>query len=307
MESKRMIRKKCYLLLFVGFIIEIGLGPGEITAQKIGALGYIAPAGGIIELHGPAGDIIEEIMVKRGDSVDKDTPLVRFHSHREKELEVALKRGYLREADELGMKNIELQRLRVKAAEEDHRYASDNYNRFSEIDGKTISVKQMALYEHEYTRSSVGLQTARAELDRLVLKRDIDMARAGNHLALALSRPSILQAPIKGTVLDIPAQPGEAAGVGPVIRMADLDRMVVVAEVFETDVLKLAPGMVATITHRSLPADFSGIVESIGRIISGQSKIIRVRVRLNEARPASQLINLEVDVTFQVADNGQEN
>ena len=96
--------KRAFLLILIGYFLGGNYSHSAIAEQNIGALGYIAPAGGIIELSGPAGDIIEEILVKRGDVVDKGFPLVIFRGNKEKELDVALKRGYLKEADELGLK-----------------------------------------------------------------------------------------------------------------------------------------------------------------------------------------------------------
>ncbi len=47
---------------------------------------------------------------------------------------------------------------------------------------------------------------------------------------------------MSGTILDIPKQTGELLDGGAVIRMANLQRMYALCEVYEGDLLKITPG-----------------------------------------------------------------
>jgi HlyD family secretion protein len=107
-----------------------------------------------------------------------------------------------------------------------------------------------------------------------------------------------LDAPMNGTVLEVLQSVGEATGGRPVIRMADLENMYVIAEVFEGDLLKISPGMKATVTGNALPGSLTGEVESIGRVINPANRTADVKIRLDEPAVASKLINLEVDVSI---------
>jgi HlyD family secretion protein len=93
---------------------------------------------------------------------------------------------------------------------------------------------------------------------------------------------------------------GDQGGLGAALKMADLRSMDAVIEVFESDVLKLSPGLKATVTSKSLPRPLSGRIMSIGRVVSSQSRNSEVIIRLEDPGTAAKLINLEVDVSIEL-------
>ena len=321
------------------FLVVLALVPGEgaIAADKIGALGRIEPKGGIIDLVGPAGDIIAEIMVKEGEPVAKGVDLVAFTSRKTCELEAELADLSVKEADELGAKSIGVQRLRVREADElgakavsiqqqkitaakaDHEFAMRRLTRFKKAEGQSISEQMMDERENLVQVTGAKLDSARQELSRLILNREINMALASRELErLVLNREitvsrtqkqaelageklerTTLKAPVDGTILEVLQNPGESVTGRPIIRMADLANMLVVAEVFEGDLLKLKPGMAATITSSAFPGPLTGKVASVGKIVDPSSRTARVRIRLSASDVASRLIDMEVDVSIE--------
>jgi HlyD family secretion protein len=64
--------------------------PADMSGEKIVALGRIRPAGGIRSVTGPPGDQIAELLVKEGDQVRAETPLVRLVSRLDRQDEMDL-------------------------------------------------------------------------------------------------------------------------------------------------------------------------------------------------------------------------
>jgi HlyD family secretion protein len=310
--------------------------PPAAAQEKIGALGRIQPRGGIVDLVGPQGDRIAEIRVEEGQHVRKGETLVVFDSRNSCRLELKLaelaareadewgakavevQRTRLREADEVGRKAVAVQEQRVRAARVEYDFAVKALERFKKADGQSVSEQMMDQRQGQVAATEATLRSAEQELGRLRLEREIHvrlagqelerleleraikMQRTGERLRLAQDklRRSTLEAPSDGTVLEILLCVGEGTGAAPVLRMADLGTMVVVAEIFEGDLLNLERGMKATITGNALPGTLTGEIETIGRIVDPSNRTANVSVRLHDPGIASRLINLEVDVTI---------
>jgi HlyD family secretion protein len=272
------------------------------AADHVGALGRIRPAGGIVHLTGPPGETIVRIEVDAGDMIEKGDVLVIFSGRDLLESDVNLAKLALREADELGQRAILLQAQKVKLAEQDFSFAKVHLERFQKVDGESLSAEEMHMRRYRYETAELQLDIARRELERLKLENELRKERSRQQLALARQRwdASILKAPSDGIVLEVVQTVGESVGARPVLRMAPLEQMAVVAEIFEGDVMKVAPGMKATITGSAFPETLTGTVKSIGRIINPQNKVAEATILLDESEPASRLINMEVNVSIQL-------
>jgi HlyD family secretion protein len=164
--------------------------------------------------------------------------------------------------------------------------------------------------------------------DRDAAKANKDQVEAANPIKSLETRvqmaekqrdQSILTAPCTGTILEVLVGPNEAIGPGPVLRMANLEKMMVVAEVYETDVKCIAEGQQATIISRAFPKPYGeegkglrGKVVEIGRIISSPSltdtnpfaqqdkHVLEVRIELDPeyTDTASQFVHMQVNVKF---------
>jgi HlyD family secretion protein len=173
----------------------------------------------------------------------------------------------------------------------------------------------------------VGLAAAKADLEAARAAKaqtlsQIPLASLNKQLDLAketLARTTII-APTAGTILKVHAREGELMGQSPILELANLDRLVVVAEVYESDVKRIAPGQKAKIASRAFPppADregLSGTVARIGQMVSAAGitsldptaavdrRVVEVRIELDEAnsRLAANWIGLQVDVEFTPA------
>jgi HlyD family secretion protein len=169
--------------------------------------------------------------------------------------------------------------------------------------GQELNVQ---LAEAKLSLSKANLERARQEVPLASLKVQRELAAA--HVA-----QTFLTAPSKGRVLRILARPGELVGAPqPIVQMADLSRMAVVAEVYETDISKVYDGQKVEITS---PVDtarkMTGKVVSVGSLIGKNRvydadpladvdrRVIEVKILLDEPALAAGLINLQVNVDFQ--------
>ncbi|MFT0786533.1 ABC exporter membrane fusion protein [Synechococcus sp. OH20] len=156
--------------------------------------------------------------------------------------------------------------------------------------------------------AEAGLRRAQAQVQLGSLARNLELAEA------RLER-TLIRAPRAGQVLKIHTHPGEviAADKG-ILELGNTDQMMVVAEVYETDILRVRPGQRATISNRALPETLQGRVERLGLQIGKKdvlntdpaadvdARVVEVYIRLDPESSArvAGLTNLQVDVAIEV-------
>ena len=330
-----MINRKSFYVLFL--ILSYILAAHSVlwAASKVGALGRIQAGNGLIYLTSASNDIIAEILVQKDDVVEQGDPVAVLRRKAIYETEVTLTEVELERVDKLGAEAIAFQKLKIleletqgvqaialqalqlKKAKEDQSIALKRLERLKRL-GDTYSSQELetAEYELETARlneeaakqklarlkaeQTTNLDIANRELQRLVLERSMNIKLAEQKLALAQERlrSAIILAPIDGTILEVFRQAGEVVGDQSIMMMADLQNMFVIGEIFESDVLKIAPEMPVTITSNALPETLHGHVESIGRVLSPNSRVVEVKIRIEDPEVASRLINLEVSIIF---------
>jgi HlyD family secretion protein len=163
------------------------------------------------------------------------------------------------------------------------------------------------------------LASAKAMLLQLQSANELGLEAANLELRSAETQYARTQvsAPCEGSILKIYIRPGETIGPKPILQMADLDRMVVVAEVYENEVQHLSDDQPAQITSKAFPPPYDkkgvqGKVARIGRMISvpvlksvdpfapADRHVVEVRIDLDAdgSRQSATLSNLQVDVRF---------
>jgi len=182
-------------------------------------------------------------------------------------------------------------------------------------------------------RQRADIETARSRLDELQRQFEFDRATAETALAveraataraqaqipiasleqqLALARAQIVTAslisPIDGTVLNVMVHDGEAVGNGPIVALGNVAKMHAVAEVYETDVPRVRLGQRARVTSPALDRPLTGKVVEIGHMIfkndvlnvdpaaKSDSRVVEVRIELDDGAPVAGLTNLTVDI-----------
>ena len=89
-----------------------------------------------------------------------------------------------------------------------------------------------------------------------------------------------IRSPIAGTVVEKLITPGELlqAGMTPCFTVADLSRVWVMAQVFDSDLASVGVGDPATITTGTAPNNFSGTVDNISALVDPNTRSVAVRV-----------------------------
>lgn len=158
--------------------------------------------------------------------------------------------------------------------------------------------------------AAAKVAAAKANAELLEAGAGIGSLEQGLRLAQARFDQTVVRAPLAGEILDILTQPGEMISQRPILQMADLGRMQIVAEVYETDIGQVRKGQRALATSRALASPLAGTVIEIGAVVSpnevqslsasapSAQRVVKVRIQLDEDRPAPRLINLQVDVQF---------
>lgn len=187
---------------------------------------------------------------------------------------------------------------------------------------------QLAVYVAEEKIQSANKELERLkaswELDREVLRSAVKSAEAASARALAgvpvnelekqlehaQSRvaQTVLKAPFAGQVLKVLKRPGEVSSGGAILQLANTAEMHAVAEVYESDVRQVRIGQQAIIRSPALEEELKGRVVEIGVQIfkndvldvdpasDTDSRVVEVRILLDDGKSAAALTNLQVDV-----------
>ncbi|HVS51212.1 MAG TPA: efflux RND transporter periplasmic adaptor subunit [Opitutaceae bacterium] len=266
---------------------------------KIGALGRIIPEGDILNLAG-TGDAVAIVHVKEGDVVEAGAPLITFRGQQDAQEQVTLAELDLHDAQDAGGLSLEAAEMKLEMVKRDYEFAKMRLDRFGSLGGETLSPQQMEQRTYQTKAAELAYHAAEKDLERAKMDRDIKLKRAVAQLAIARSKleRTTLRAPRRLTVLKVNATVGAIPG-GAVVSLGNLDEMHVVTEVFAGDLAKLKAGQEATITGTALPGAVKGHLLTVGHVITGRAKVAEVLIRLDDPKAASQLINLEVNVSIE--------
>lgn len=139
----------------------------------------------------------------------------------------------------------------------------------------------------------------------------VKVARAQLAAARAELDRSLVRAPFAGQVLEIHARGGERLGPEGLLDLGRTDEMYAVAEVYETDINRVAVGQKATMTSPALAEPLTGEVDRVGLqigkmdvlgtdpIAKTDARVVEVEIKLDDSAAAARLTNLQVKVTIE--------
>jgi HlyD family secretion protein len=299
----------------------------------VGALGRVDPVSRVRRLAPPATvtmNRVERLFVKQGDNVTAGQVLAEFADAPQKRAAVAQADAQVAEA------MTELQRVIAAARPEDivaqrERIASLHYQvKITQADADRAdalvpsgagarAVAERA--DAAANRAAAELREAEARLTSLTSARPEDIAvaqakvrsaEAGSERARADAALCEVLAPISGKILKIYAQPGDLVGPEGLLELADLDRMEVVADVYETDLSRVRIGAQADVSVPGTTLHYSAEVREISRLVKRElqagtdptaavdGRTVEVRLALDPAgsRDLSQRVNSRVQVAI---------
>ncbi len=183
----------------------------------------------------------------------------------------------------------------------------------ADLQGAVVKEKaaELANARREYDRS---LQLSRSQVEsdsrRDEWRTKVSVLEAQLARAEAERRLTQVHAPIDGRVLDVHARAGERVGDKGILELGATQSMYAIAEVYETDVPRVAVGQRARITSPVFTKDLGGVVEKIRPKIEKHdtlgndpaarkdARIVEVEVRLDESAAVAGLTQVQVEVTL---------
>lgn len=299
-------------LAVVGGLLLPALAP----AATVSALGRVLPRSGIIDIYGTTGDTIQSVNVHEGEWVKAGQSLATLSSAPAARQQLQQAETDLATAKKETAADIQLAQMKVDTAEMDLKFAIDRYNRIKsagnsefispdQIESRTLGKQQSEL---SLAQAKQDLAQARSHAESRVHAAETALGTARAALAAAQ-----MQAPVDAEVLKIRGRVGaQINGRTELFKLGDTSGMIVVAEVYESDTLKVKPGQKATISSPALPGKMTGTVTGISPIIfrntiesmdpnaSPQARVVEATIQMDEAKPLDQLVFLQVDVTIDL-------
>ena len=300
------------------------------NAQHIASLGRIEPGERVLQIAAPAGSIVNELRVRRGEKIEaghvlatlRDTPIYQAKvAYAEQRLMMAQTEWKIMESGERP-EAVRAQEALIAALEAEMRLINIRSERY----GSLLQKSHISQDSFDEIASQQGVIDARIQRERSILEslrsgrvEDVHKAEIAVRLAqaqleeaqaaLALQQ---IRSPIHATVLDIHAWPGESVGEdGALVSLGDTDNMMVLAEVYESDVPRLQIGQRATFRGQAFEGELEGYVKEIqpyfekSRIFSidpadhADRRILIVRIQPDDPARLSSLSRAHVIVTIK--------
>jgi len=284
----------------------------------VGALGRVEPASRVRRLSQPGGfsvNRVDRLLVAEGDDVSAGQLLAELSDAAQKDAAVAQAEAALAEARARLLKTraagrpseIEAQEARIRALWA----VEDMARRDAERAEKLATTGAGASASAERSRSAAARAAAeraeaKAQLDTLSRPREEDVAVAEAQVLSAeatLARAhadaelSRVRAPIAGTILKIHARVGDPIGNDGLLEMADLTRLDIVADVYETDLPRLRNGAEAEIIVPGESRRYRAIVREIGWMVHRGTQATSDPIAAVDART--------VEVRLALAEDGR--
>ena len=124
-----------------------------------------------------------------------------------------------------------------------------------------------------------------------------------------------IRAPSTGQVLQIYTRPGEQMSDDGIVALGQTDQMLVIAEVYQSDIGRVHLGQSATVRGQAFPGELTGSVIEIGRQVSRQNvfarepgenldrRVVEVKIALSpeDSERVTNLSNLQVEAIIVVS------
>ena len=287
----------------------------------IGALGRLEPKSRVLHINAPSvlePAMIEQLFVDVGDHVSAGQLLARLDSHQREVADEASARATLNLAEtklarvlagaktgdivakqalvEQTQSRLELAKKKLDRAQ---KLAASKAMSADDLDmARTEMItEERALRQHEATLTA--LKEIRS-VDVDYAQAEIEQARAALQRAEADVAVTKINSPIDGVVLKINTRIGERVRSDGLLELGDTSEMDVVAEVHETDIIRVELGQLAEINLRNWGETLQGQVIGKGRLVGRMdvlsndpvddtdARVVEVRIRLDKS--SSELV-----------------
>lgn len=297
--------------------------PFEAASDIVTGLGIVEPADGEIDLAFPLLGVISALHVKEGDTVKRGTIVAELTNQ-------DLKARLAQAEATLSIRSAEFERVykgarpqeiasaeaELRSQEASLRLLKIQADRRSKL-AKKGSVPQEAADTAESALTAGQESRDSAELALSMLREGertetinaaasaMELARHQMEEAAAILEKSYLKAPADGTVLRVFREAGEAVSVQPaipIVQLGDLTRLVVRAQIDESDIADLRVGQAARIAAPALGGhQITGTVTRISPRLGTKTVSDGSPTEKRDARVLDVIIALDPDVKLPVS------
>ncbi len=306
--------------------------PEAARASSVGCVGRIAPENGtfFVSAHASGGRIpvIAQLLIHEGQqlSAGEIMAVLDSRAHLESAVREAQARLYLAQArlarvkagadpSEAEVIKAEIARLEISRDAAQREYARNEPLYKQDF----VSKAQMDVLDTRVRESGALIVQARKRLTAVsvVRKEDVDLAEAEVRAAEAdldqarlEVETSFVRSPSRARVLRVIAHAGEPIGPAGIAELAETDRMMVIAEVYETDIARVHVGQKSTITSELFPGALDGVVAYISPVIKPQetasgnpgapadARVFEVRIKVPDTDLLASRIHGRVDIVI---------
>lgn len=291
------------------FLLNLAAQAQDTRQGAVSALGRLQPQGGVIQVGAPStsaslsGSILWALHVGEGDYV-KAGDLVAV-THAATVLTARLKQA---EAEkQTAARAAEASQSKANAACVLAEVAKREADRRVRLLAQKLASEEeteMAQGQAQATAASCTAANATAR----VSESEIETAVSRVAVAQAELERAYIKAPFNGRVLDVLVYPGEFIGAEGLLELGRVDKMYAIAEIYETDIVRVKLGQTATIRSDALPKPLGGRVELIRHKVQKQdvtgtdpaaakdARIIEVEILLDDPEAAASLTYLQVEI-----------
>ncbi len=255
-------------------------GTIEATVEALGRV----QAGREMDLSTQASGAVADVYVVAGDHVTAGTLLLKVDAReqlsafQQAEHNLTLQQARLEDALRApSAAQIDIARAKLRRATALRLNAQADYDEIAdqpdaESSDEAVDLESAKL-EYEMVQAEFDrLMEGTPESDLRQLRGSVEQAELSRDLAEGRLNSTRIYAPIDGTVMAVNAAVGQnVTGYSPLIRLADLSELVVVAEITELDIADVEQGQTVRIRLDAFPTE--EMMSTIGRLPPGVGSI----------------------------------
>jgi multidrug resistance efflux pump len=317
------------VLLFIAAAIGLWVAPTRQTssaqdaARQSGPLitrGYTDAPSGTVIIAGDTtgGTVLTELRIANGQQVKRDQVIAVLSNYaiadisvRNAEAELE-KHKRMREAMVSGYRvsEIAMQEVVVKTKAEENKLKVMEVAR----SGKPPEMKQLDInisqgeFEREQAKLRVMKETL--QIDLAQVDTDITILIAKGDSARTTREQALVRSPVDGVVIQIYTQAGERISPSGIVKIVDMSKLRVLADVDELHLGRIGIGGKVEVTFRGSTVAYSGKISRIAPTVkrmqrtepdSGSStdaRVVQVEIELDDPSGMPQVLGRETRVTF---------
>lgn len=266
-----------------------------------------------------SGASVLELRVKEGDKIRRDGVVAVLSSYPDMAVAVRLNEAELgkvqesRQAMVSGYRTTELvvQEANVRQSEKELNLKVLELQR----SGKSEEQKQTELRIAEQTlekdRLKLTMMRQMLASDLAALDSDIIVRKAKLEKAIADREDALVRSPIDGIVMQVWTHSGERIHAEGIVKIVDMTKMGVVADIDETELGRAALGTKVGIAFGSSKETYEGTVARIAPALkrmqlaqpitsnATEARVVQVEIKFDDIAHVPPLLGREVRVTFQ--------